>query len=864
MRYLFQIILYSFVSILLIAKVEPFLNVDFLSDILKVDQIIIYITVGLSMFLFMMILVGASRNKFITSTQPFSNFRHRLLFSFSIAIIINYMVTGEQGNNSNNLLFSTLFYVSLLYLYILFIIVLMRIEKSLEKVDRKEMTSSPFNDDPISQKSNDILNRTAFSNHIAEQILKYNDKIVIGLYGPWGAGKSSILGLIKENIPKSQAVVNFKPWYFGENNHEIIPSFIKLLAEELDKYHDFQHDLKKLLLEYAAGFQNITYRSGGVSFKFGDIFHNFFESQQSISAIKDKIEIKLNDSNQKIIVFIDEIDRLDPAEIQILFKLVRLVCDFPKVIYVLALDEEVVSQSLGMFYTTKLDNKEKVKENGRKYLEKFIQIPIYLPAVDSLRLKQFVLTEIETFLSEQCIKSNFINENVSEIYPLLLQQNWRGTLRNYKRYINLVKFFVPFLKDEIFIDDLLYLLFLKVFEPALYDYIRDNPSVFLKEQKEIDIETKGYFQKFNHVEKVIIHLFPNIANYFDAPVRPRVINTDLPNSHLFISEPKYFPKYFMYGTAYQEISEIEMKRLRKEINHSDTQNAIQALITFEEIYGLNKIINKISSDAPMLSEDEICSITEAFKKRYYQLDQFQQRNEIVRMLSQIYRNKQQLFFKSVLINEKPIPLFLTISIGEILAIQSRNRPEIEEGLYQILKGEFESYTLESVFSKLTLPEREWIFIKWLEKEDNNELKCQKIAEYVKSIQHFSELVEYIWVEYNKTEPYIILLEILRNFGVNISKKYLIEYDRLDELQERKEILIELKKHYQDIYNYIYYELSLALENSKKGNFSVIIKPMLEKMIDILQSDKTSKEDMDPILEILEEIKAYNLPFLSNV
>lgn len=67
-------------------------------------------------------------------------------------------------------------------------------------------------DKPISEEKDDKFQRYNFSKRIAETILnrKSSDSIVIGLYGAWGEGKTSVLNFIKQELnPHYPNVIQF-------------------------------------------------------------------------------------------------------------------------------------------------------------------------------------------------------------------------------------------------------------------------------------------------------------------------------------------------------------------------------------------------------------------------------------------------------------------------------------------------------------------------------------------------------------------------------------------------------------------------------------------------------------------------------
>lgn len=61
--------------------------------------------------------------------------------------------------------------------------------------------------------------------------------------------------------------------------------------------------------------------------------------------------MSLKSLERNFIIFIDDLDRLDPNEIQTVLKLIRLVADFPNITYVLSLDEEIAAMSIQNLYT---------------------------------------------------------------------------------------------------------------------------------------------------------------------------------------------------------------------------------------------------------------------------------------------------------------------------------------------------------------------------------------------------------------------------------------------------------------------------------------------------------------------------------
>jgi predicted KAP-like P-loop ATPase len=77
------------------------------------------------------------------------------------------------------------------------------------------------------------------------------------------------------------------------------------------------------------------------------------------------------ESGKRIVIMIDDIDRLDDGEIATVFKLVKLAADFSYT-YVLAFDQGVVAKALAKRYADS-------EGSGSSFIEKIVQVPIELP-----------------------------------------------------------------------------------------------------------------------------------------------------------------------------------------------------------------------------------------------------------------------------------------------------------------------------------------------------------------------------------------------------------------------------------------------------------------------------------------------------
>ncbi|HDR7248049.1 TPA: hypothetical protein QCX05_003057, partial [Bacillus pacificus] len=291
----------------------------------------------------------------------------------------------------------------------------------------------------------------------------------------------------------------------------------------------------------------------------------FGKKSQSIKDIKEAIEKSLETSNKKIVVFIDDIDRLNKEEIQTIFRLVRLICDFPNITYIVALDEEIVASALAELHGK--DENGDAKKIGRDYLEKFIQIPLYIPETDVYSLNEMLWAGVREILEENDLmgKSEFLRIEKSSMHRLIDLQKFEFSPRNINRYLNILKFMVPLLKDETYIDDLLYLLFIKVSAPGLYEIIRVSSSELLGNNSTNTLVRGGIDTKYSGYEMIINSLFPDFGTKDDKDSRKYYA---IERKNRICSED-YFKRYFMYDVPESEkvlskfFEELKFQRLEE-------------------------------------------------------------------------------------------------------------------------------------------------------------------------------------------------------------------------------------------------------------------------------------------------------------
>jgi len=410
-------------------------------------------------------------------------------------------------------------------------------------------------DIPVSSKEEDRFSRWSFSERVAEVISKRSDPgcITIGLYGAWGDGKTSVLNFIEEALSKNNDVIfiKFNPWRFT-TEESLLLGFFSRVTESLDaKLINTEDKLKDLIKKVAPGIGAVAGAKG-----VGDSISSFIAGPD-IEELKIRVEAELEKSKKRVLIVIDDVDRLEKSEIQSLFKLIKLTADFRYTAYILAFDKEIVSSSLQDRYSSGSKN------SGEAFLEKIIQVPLHLPKVERKVLREFCFQGVDEALSisEIELSEQQVQEFVRDFTYAF--DDCLSTPRKAKLYGNTLMFSLPILRGEVNPVDLMLIEGIRVFSPTLYEYIRDNKKQLTglfrdsnytnhdnaKEsiKKSIDdaLDKGGVVEKSGFIQ-VMKSLFPKLESVYGNMNYGDDFYEIWNNGQRVCSE-NYFNRYFTYA-----------------------------------------------------------------------------------------------------------------------------------------------------------------------------------------------------------------------------------------------------------------------------------------------------------------------------
>ena len=331
-------------------------------------------------------------------------------------------------------------------------------------LDELFAAAPPHADAPVARGGTDELRRDAFVAALASQIRHApEDGFVMALTGEWGSGKTSLLNLVEDQLP-DEKVVRFNPWLIS-GTEQLVEQFFGELGGQLEAKDERFKEVGRLLKEYGARlkpFQVLPFagawigRAATAAEATSKMIEAAFPAGDSLESRRRGIREALDEQGTRIVVMIDDIDRLEDDEIRQVMRLVRLVGDFPHIVYLLAFDSERVVRVLG----------GGDPDEGRRFLQKIVQIQYSVPALEEAQLAALLRAEIRVKLSAARRVPDA--ERLDELVDRVLAPS-TSTVREVRRYGNALPFALGVRGGDVDPVDLLALEAARLFLAPLHD-----------------------------------------------------------------------------------------------------------------------------------------------------------------------------------------------------------------------------------------------------------------------------------------------------------------------------------------------------------------------------------------------------------
>lgn len=449
------------------------------------------------------------------------------------------------------------------------------------------------------------------------------DGYVLAIEGQWGTGKSSALSMIQDLLVKEDdhpTIVNFNPWLIG-NRDTLLKAFFDAIYQRLNVPNRSQEAQKtaKLIKSYSKALTAAKLVPGvtAIASAVQEVLVTVADSTESIAKEhesnleqrRNTLIQHLTSVDSRIIVFIDDVDRLIPQEVIELIRIVKAIGGLPNVGYVVAWDREYVEKSIASADIP----------YSSSYLDKIVQIRLPLPAILEGKRQALLQSAIDD-LPPLAHKNYFprTDERLSGIYYHGLKELLRHP-RDVARTMNWLTIIEPTLRGEIILADLVALSCIMTKAPAVYSEMHSDPLLFQgrlsnnllitdKEAKKrlISERATSMFARCDlpeAVQSLVFYLFPALASacgkgYYSST-----------SSNLgLISEPGRLALALNFNVDEGDVSLAKARSFiyRPELRESITQElSAHTLIDFIEATGAiaSQLDSTSTLNAPQLCTD---------------------------------------------------------------------------------------------------------------------------------------------------------------------------------------------------------------------------------------------------------------------
>ena len=373
-------------------------------------------------------------------------------------------------------------------------------------------------DRPKTKKEQDGLGFADSAESVAKSIFNndFSDGFVIGIEGEWGSGKTTYINFIREYLENNHhefKILDFNPWLHSSHKN-LIAAYFKLLSKEANDIfgdNSIKENLANVVDSFTPVLSNLA-SLGGLGDTTKSVMGLVSKKLKESPTLESQYEIiqkKLTEAKKPFLVIIDDLDRLDKAEVKTMLKLVKSVGRLPYVTYILAYDHGYVEKA--------------TSEEMPNFLEKIVQLPISLPKPVQNKLFKMLDKELEDFFKNIPNNDPRWKKIVNETFVPHISKP-----REIALLANAINFSFPAMSKVLDPVDFFALECLRLFDIKLWNWIRDNKDIVLGEGnytfmqyeeqqfKEILLNALGEFNLLLPEQKSTLSLlFPRLSSPLD-------------------------------------------------------------------------------------------------------------------------------------------------------------------------------------------------------------------------------------------------------------------------------------------------------------------------------------------------------------
>lgn len=340
-----------------------------------------------------------------------------------------------------------------------------------------------IDDNPVRDLNEDEFRYGTFARRVSRAITDSTrvTSYSLGITGIWGAGKTSMLNLLKCYLKEDDSciVVDFNPRKSSEVKF-IQHDFLTTICSSLKRYHTGD---SHVMSDYMKSLQVLSKDTS-----WSKVFDML--RIQDIGMSREVVEKMITAIGKKIVVVIDDFDRLTGEEIVEVLKVIGNNGSFGRTFFVSAYDKDHVNQVLKAYFHETID---------RDYTDKYFNLELRLPDRKQFHKSGYLQRRMQALRAEGIIKGMSQNQIDEALTPVVnFMDSYLPTPRDIKRYIGMVMASFVEIQDNVTLKDFFLIGLVKYKYPQeynrLYRHWYFNPDLFgnsyesnfvLKDEKEL-------------------------------------------------------------------------------------------------------------------------------------------------------------------------------------------------------------------------------------------------------------------------------------------------------------------------------------------------------------------------------------------
>ncbi len=445
-------------------------------------------------------------------------------------------------------------------------------------------------DSPICKKTEDRLGYSFFAKALATAVVDRpcGDGFIAGVQSAWGMGKSSAINLMLETIEELEKekakhekikIRHYNPWLFS-GFEALARGYLSELGRIIEETMGIgtppntRKTVEKLVKggsEMIGGLAAIAamVASHGGAAPFAASIKSgvsgalnlgaYAIDNRSLDSIREDLSGHLAEVGCKLLVIIDDLDRLQPEELRQVLTLAKTFGNLPNVIHLLVYDREIIDNSLAH-----------VAGAGRlSFREKIVQVELDLPPPSVSGLRAMTFDRLTAMIGRDPPMDQFDWDIVAD----LAFARYLRSPRDVTRLTNAISVSWPGLKGEVYVPDFFAMELLRHFERPTYELIRQEQAALVGQNRSFasnnaDEACEAIVDSVSEsrreaVKRVLIRIFP-LAKFGKTAFGSRSSPPALSGRR--VGDPDGFDAFFRFTSTLSEITVADLRVIAEKLD----------------------------------------------------------------------------------------------------------------------------------------------------------------------------------------------------------------------------------------------------------------------------------------------------------